>query len=1377
MFFKFDMARSWLLASVCLTLLPDLAGGERDLASEKAESWKLQQNWVSLPAIKPIAANAADGLNLGVEPGLEAKWSCELNLPLRNFNRLELDYVAQNFNAAPGEDFFIHLETDSVKPAKRYLVKRDEVNADGQKHRLVFDLDSEFPGATQVRRMIIHVLGRPDVSQNAVVNITRLKFSGPDTPAMDNTVAPPAKRLGEVGFELTADNLKKLKSHPTWCSGLAAQTYDFKFVNGRFVIQTDGGEMKWSLPLSVATDEYGYLTLTYRTNNFNPAPGEDFFLHLDTSAMGASKKGYAVARDALIADGKWHTVTVNLKDVYGEGSVNQLVFHLVPIQDGPVQVELSELFFSSESGVASVGQSAKLLSEVRFSQNVKVIRRDPAEVTWPYGDPQATAQKADNRITFAVPAAGAVMRWNCILPSPVPLHPGQIMEMRYRAENLEENPDGVVFLGWNVVNDSVPENMKPLKFNRFVSDGLWHVVRAEVPAGVDSAWTVAVMPRTNAGGEGKLEIDYLRFYDAIPENRLEQSIEVTPVASLPKGFAAVALPQAAEPISVLRKYFTPESFPSPGKYNIAGIPFEIGAKLYGTKLKGAGQLEIALANQNATEIFLLLGSRFSGNNSPAISRGRLSAVAEVERFLGEIVYSDGTTEEVFPANYRNGKHILQEGLEVYAIKPSFAKPVKELKLKEWMENGAFYLAAVTVNQNATGKLPAAWHAAPPYFSSNVAAAPKLTPTQIDLKKLTVSNSYLQLSLDPQNPLVIRSLVNRITGETLIDAKSDATLLRLSQPLTVKQTSMAGETLVLEVASEHYQGKVLISPAPDFGQIQVAAEITYCGPGETVSAAFPSLTQIALNQTSWWFYPKLGLSAGRSNIEFTGRYGGIFPFQIMGFFTPERGGGFYLQGLDDKNIAKDFCLSRSGVRGSLKIVSCPVLLQKNQLLPLAPYVLGANVGGYRQQAQIYKHFLDGKKWVRTPVKNWLRERFMLYEIYAHHGYYQVFDVKSSKFLLEPTIRLLNERFGGVDMFHFFDFGLTKNNGRVGDYDYSGMLGAPGEFENFLATADKKYHIPTSLYVEGNLAAKNSEFIKKSGDAGQRISMSGEKLLYPGTTEEMFMCPEYKPWQEHLNQLAGELLKKTGAKAIYLDEFGYGGPDRVCYAANHGHPVPGYAIPGEMQILSKISATLKAIDPEYAILSEASPNDINMQYQDGSLSSAVSEYRESGNFARVDLYRYFFPEYKSFQIIALHDLIGDGYTPYKLVWFNASGLMLTGDPEADYSENTCNFLRFMNASYRANKEYFSSDKVDFDLPYGAPGVFVNQFGGKKGKLYTLFNANYRTAQGVVMRIALENGAPYFVRDLFGKPLKATPVGGYLEIESTVPPRGVNGVVVEQ
>lgn len=52
----------------------------------------------------------------------------------------------------------------------------------------------------------------------------------------------------------------------------------------------------------------------------------------------------------------------------------------------------------------------------------------------------------------------------------------------------------------------------------------------------------------------------------------------------------------------------------------------------------------------------------------------------------------------------------------------------------------------------------------------------------------------------------------------------------------------------------------------------------------------------------------------------------------------------------------------------------------------------------------------------------------------------------------------------------------------------------------------------------------------------------------------MCPCAQRWQETISHFSDRMFRETGANAIYYDQVGCG-PPRLCFAAEHGHPVGG------------------------------------------------------------------------------------------------------------------------------------------------------------------------------------------------------------------------------
>lgn len=1191
--------------------------------------------------------------------------------------------------------------------------------------------------------------------------------------------APPEINLkGEVAWRISGAKPNAFKPHPSWVGGTRAKNYGVTTsTHGGLLFSAQDGEMKWSVPVkNVSLDEYPYLVFSYRTENFNNAPGNDFFIHLDTDT---ARRDWAVRRSEIIPDGKWRTMVIELPPRCGTGTVHQVVIHLVNLRKRSVSLEIGDLGFASEpprGDNVKLRPEAKLLSRCVLDSSIRIGQRSADEVTWPRGDSSASWQRLDGRgIRFSVPAANAAARWNLIFRDPIKFKGGEIVEIVYRARNMVENPNGVIWLGWDVVNDTIPVDLRPVNLDRFRADGLRRIAVGAVPSGLKSAWSMGVLVRSSSAGKSELEIEEIRVYDAMPSKRLGELLPFTESSGFKNFFRPVTLPKKNFNHQVLRHSFRPDSYFTVDQIEIESIPFRISHSdslpdLTGTGMREYDAIEIPMHGEAPSEIYFLLGIRFSGNNSPAIARGKLTAIAEPERFVIELTGVDGAVERIFPVNVRSGRHVVESGMDLYAIRPATVRKLAKITLRDNMTNGAFYLAGATLNTGAP-KLSADIHMEKGVYTSMPAISIPPSPATVNIKRLEIVSESYRLRLDPADPLRIAEFTNLLTGENVLSGSSKNHLLRLPEDIHAGKAEAIKNGFRIPFDGKFFRGNIEVTADPYANQVLCRAQAEYIGhEKKMVDASFPSFNDVTLADDAWWFFPKLGFTAGSSFVSLTGRYGGVFPFQIMGFFSPKKRGGFYLMGQDTQNSPRDFKLARGQNTGSLSILSCETTLLPGEKLKLAPFAFGVTRGDWKSQAKIYRNWLR-KNFHTRPAKAWLQDRFLLWEICAHHNYYVIYDAAQKRFTYDESMKRMRDALGNADMLHFFDFGLTPRHGRVGDYDDFSLLGGEDALKAFIARALKD-GMPTSIYVEGNLASRRSRWISQNGNSGQRRNRAGTPLTYPGSKDELFLCPEFKPWQQHLNSLAQRLPVETGARAFYLDEFGYCGPDRTCFAEGHGHAIPGYPNVGEGQILRKISETL----PDCAILTEASPNDHNLQFQDGSLSSALPDYREDANPARVDLYRYFFPEFKSFQLLALHHVIGDGYMPFKWALFNASGMMISGDPALDFSEKGKMFFRDMNRIIDINRRYFASSRVEVDLPGTASGIHANRFDVANGAMITLLNGNYRSVSGELIRLALPPGTR--ARDWHGRecPLRPLQEKNMFAIIGNIAPRDVTGIILD-
>ena len=56
----------------------------------------------------------------------------------------------------------------------------------------------------------------------------------------------------------------------------------------------------------------------------------------------------------------------------------------------------------------------------------------------------------------------------------------------------------------------------------------------------------------------------------------------------------------------------------------------------------------------------------------------------------------------------------------------------------------------------------------------------------------------------------------------------------------------------------------------------------------------------------------------------------------------------------------------------------------------------------------------------------------------------------------------------------------------------------------------------------------------------IDRLGHPRAWAGASSEVFECPYAKGWQDYLAATAARVVSETGAKAFYVDEFGFQQP---------------------------------------------------------------------------------------------------------------------------------------------------------------------------------------------------------------------------------------------
>ena len=184
-------------------------------------------------------------------------------------------------------------------------------------------------------------------------------------------------------------------------------------------------------------------------------------------------------------------------------------------------------------------------------------------------------------------------------------------------------------------------------------------------------------------------------------------------------------------------------------------------------------------------------------------------------------------------------------------------------------------------------------------------------------------------------------------------------------------------------------------------------------------------------------------------------------------------------------------------------------------------------------------------------------------------------------------------------------------------------------------------------------------------------------------------------------------------------------------------------------------------------------MNSQYQDGSFTYSISSAPDAWTATHINLYRFAFPTFKTIEIITCDNPLGSDVEAVKRVLFNGEAIWLEGTASRWFAPETRAYIARAHKAFRANRQCFATDFPSPLVPTLVQGVSANMFPERKderGKTcWTIYNTNYRTASGSLIRVRHLPGATY--RDEFtGREVPAKIADGMATLNLQVGPRDV-------
>jgi hypothetical protein len=1126
----------------------------------------------------------------------------------------------------------------------------------------------------------------------------------------------------------------------------------------RFSVPAGGGGMKWlqSFP-AVAFESCPYLVLRYRAEGL-VSTGDNYLVYI---ADRGPREARPFRLGDVVADGQWHTLAVDLRGVSAAGRFGGVAVQ-VRAAAGPAHLWVSALYLSERppEGALRVDAQAEVAPPADWWADLAGTSWEPRPNWLPNPADETSAEVAGGMVSLSVSAAGKGMKWSWFLDGDFPLAGYAWLTLRYRATGSAAQGDYAVCVmgtpsaaGLDYAPVALPAQLR--------HDGHWHVL--SVPLGN----LAGRLPRVRGfalqvqavGDQARLDLSQLGLTALAPP------IAAVDYLSAEEGTLAepfVALPVTTAGRLSLAAVLQAENvvgWVDGATVRVGGVPFVLPAateRVPATGIRETGLLRIPVG-QRAAEILLLTLGVFRGAEEEVYGQdARLVSIAEIDRFAAEVCYTDGSSERCFPCNLSAGRAFrVDSGAQALCVFADERRTVAELVLVDNSPGAAFVIPAVTCNtgpaQTADPDLEL------PDFSR--VTDRRLPATEAAVRAL--------LGLGPDQGWLGLWAVS-VEGKTLsmeqfqrVGGARDASLYRCSQP-------------ALELRLEHRPVGLEFGFGATLQNLgAVPLRLGLLGP-----RLGPLRLGDGVAEHQWYWFPCAGTRLGNRPFGQHARYGGGFPLQVMSVFNPVSDSGVYLRTLDVEGQVRDYGMEKTGAGLGLWLGTCAVEVPAAGRLGAVTTRLGLTGGDWRTAFGVYRDWL--RSWYRptAPRQAWFREVFNFRQRFLH-SHDPLYDARTGAYSLPVAIQEGTEQFGGIEYLHLFDWGSLPGVGRV-----YGRSGDHSPFDAYLkggvpalreAIAEvQRQGIRVGLYIEGYLLEEKGRLGQAHGKEWQIRLRDGEPFYWPQSTE-MMICSHVPAWRQTQAATYAARVRELGVDGMYLDQFGFANPVKDCWGAGHGHPLPGYAAPGERGLSQEVRAAVASAREGVVLYGEEAPCDVNSQSMDGSFTYHMNHCRWSSPLAPLHPLRFAVPSFKTFEILVCDQPMGTWAEGVKWTFFNGEGIWLEGSARDWFAPRTLAAIRTCHAILREYRAAFTGDDPVPLQPTLTPGVLSNLFPASAETVMTLYNARHRS---VVAQVPLPagNGRAAAVLDRWnGGELTMRSIGGRPVVDVPVEPRDVGCLVV--
>ncbi len=1018
---------------------------------------------------------------------------------------------------------------------------------------------------------------------------------------------------------------------------------------------------------------------------------------------------------------------------------NTLRFYLAGNEANGVKISNSLLVLN----LAHPGNSAaEQFNQARTASDyVSIDMSDPVDwepMTGWIGNPAGKYEvSAGNGTMFTVSEAGRGMKWRRRLDRRIDTSKYPYLKLRYRARDVL--PVSEYFLYMSEIDSGMAANdVMPISLSSLICDGNVHeaVVKIE-PMNINTL-ACQVQAATEKCYVEVLDISFYKTGKTNADKSIVETLNYIPGGTEIKEYNPVKLESNTNVAGWLANLGFGDSWFENEDVLIDNVYFNLctGKKAMATTLKGKETLSVDIDEEPGI-IYLLMGARFTGKETPSIGGGDIEYIEQPHRFHVELTYADGLVDRIFPKRLNDGRYRIRQGLFVYTVKPARDASVDKLSFIDNMDNGRFIVLAVS-----TGSKPMAQKAKAPKEQEPLNRATQ----PFESKTFSGSGIYCETDLEANK---IGRLCNRLTNTEW-----------LKQPTSVYSINSMAELDVKADAS-------VIRPA----QIRFDLQITNntAKPVE-LAPVFPDLKGISPGGNTeelFYCFPKRGAVISNAKLDLKARYGGDFPLQYIDVYH-ERAGGVYILTCDMQNHARDFHVNKKDAV-NISVEYLPRTLRPGETWKLPAVIIGTHENDWHDAFKAYKGWL--KTWYKPAAKrkDWFREIFNFRQLFLSHPMPRpsgAFDRHTKEYNIQKVLEEDIKNFGGIDYLHIFDwYDFSYGPGDYAPWDY---LGGVNTFQRQLNSV-QQMGIPVGLYVQGVFVQSTTEIGKAKGEKWQALDSSGNPyVVYPNVYT---ICSSVAGWQDYIAQTCSRIETQLGPNGIYIDSIGMG--PWKCYAADHGHQVPAGRVDGEFAIIKNVR---RKLPEDTALYTEEIPSDVTTQYQDGAFTYAVNQSVEAFTPVRVNMARFAIPDFKTFEIIICDMPVGDDLEAIKAVFFNGEGIWLEGMVPEFYSYKACELIRKTHRILRKYRESFCSDSPVPLVETRHPEVFANYFPARGCKVWTLFNSGWSTVRANLIEVEHEYGMKYY--DLWNdRPVTAEIKGDKALLHVEIGPRDVGCIAAKR